>query len=537
MLRRLGDRGEGAISYLVIVLLVGAIAAAVTIVALPDSVSSKIQATVCDIARDNCDPGEGGNGGDGGDARPPQGGPPGQGDSPGAAPAGGLTPEEQEYQAAQDALTRAERDAQALENEWDEFDLLEEIARLGLDFIAGDIIACIENPNLGDCLWALIGLVPWGKIGKLLKSIPKVIKLIDRFLDLKRRLDKARKARKDARDRLDRAKDACDRLRRGRGGNSFPPGTPVLMADGTRRPIEHVRVGDHVWATDPNTGRSGPRPVTDRIVGFGTKELVDVTVDSDGLLGGPTALVTATANHPFWVPGTRDWIAAGSLVFGDGLATSNGRAAMVVDLNRYRRAQRVHNLTVAGFHTYHVGIGATEALVHNDPPSTPGGEGCDVPTPGGYQTPTRGTPEYDQRVDELAQDPSHQGQVGPKARREAEVGLELERRGDLKGPIRRAPKINGRDTGEFVDADGQHWDIKAWADTFPAGPRAGQPMPPGTRGRYSRADVENQIRHELSQNPPENVIVDPANMSPQALADVRSLVASHPEWQGKVIFL
>jgi len=34
----------------------------------------------------------------------------------------------------------------------------------------------------------------------------------------------------------------------------FPAGTPVLMADGTTRPIEDVAVGDHVACTDPDTG-------------------------------------------------------------------------------------------------------------------------------------------------------------------------------------------------------------------------------------------------------------------------------------------
>ena len=39
----------------------------------------------------------------------------------------------------------------------------------------------------------------------------------------------------------------------------FPAGTPVLMADGTTRPIEDVAVGDHVACTDPD---SSTRTVT-----------------------------------------------------------------------------------------------------------------------------------------------------------------------------------------------------------------------------------------------------------------------------------
>ncbi|MFI0351589.1 Hint domain-containing protein [Actinomadura sp. 9N407] len=430
---------------------------------------------------------------------------------------------------AREALAAAEQEAQDVEGEWDEFDLLAEIGKIGLDFLAGDIIACVEEPNLVDCLWALVGLVPWGKIGKLLKSIPKVIKLIDRFLDLKRRLDKARKARKDAKDRLDDALEACKNRK---GGNSFVPGTPVLMADGSRRPIEAVGVGDLVWASDPRTGRAGPFPVTALIAGQGVKHLVELTIDLDGWIGGPIARITATTNHPFWLP-SGGWTDAGDLMPGDVPATPDGRSVLVVDTLEYTRTGRVHNLTVDGPHTYYTTAGGVDLLVHNDPTPIPG-EACGVGS--GPGTPEPGTPEYQQRIDELSQDPSHVGKVTPQQIREAEVGLELERRGDLPGPIKRAPKINGKDTGEFVDANGQHWDIKGFTDIYQGGPKKGQPMPPNARGRYDRQEAISAINHELAQNPVEKVILDPKNLSPQALQDLRDLVASKPEWQGKVIF-
>src|SRR5690606_9822429 len=41
-------------------------------------------------------------------------------------------------------------------------------------------------------------------------------------------------------------------------GNSFVPGTLVLLADGTYAPIETITVGDDVWAFDPRTGTEGP---------------------------------------------------------------------------------------------------------------------------------------------------------------------------------------------------------------------------------------------------------------------------------------
>ncbi|WP_206475157.1 Hint domain-containing homing endonuclease, partial [Dietzia sp. KRD202] len=46
----------------------------------------------------------------------------------------------------------------------------------------------------------------------------------------------------------------------------FPAGTDVLMADGTTKHIEDVKVSDKVLATDPETGKTGPRTVTRLIV-------------------------------------------------------------------------------------------------------------------------------------------------------------------------------------------------------------------------------------------------------------------------------
>ncbi|WP_067830953.1 polymorphic toxin-type HINT domain-containing protein [Actinomadura kijaniata] len=532
MLRRFGDRGEGSLSYLTVILLIGAVLATVTVVAIPEKISAGISAGICRVTGDkNCGKPSG---------QRSTTAPTGPGSSPSGqsvtGPPGQETPERREYREALDALNKADTDLQQVEKEWNEFDLLKEIGKLGLDFIAGDIVNCLKNPNLSDCLWALLDVVPWGKLGKLLKSIPKAAKLLDRLMDLKRRLEKARDARKNAKKRVDDALDACKK--RQKPGSSFLPGTQVVMADGSRRPIERVRIGDLVWASDPATGRSGPREVTRRTTSSGLKNLSRLTVDLDGELGGETARITATANHPFRVAGADDWIDAGRLVFGDELATSNGDRVLVLDTHRRRSAGRVHNLTVADFHTYYVVAGNTEILVHNDPadPNKPDPNACSV-TPPAYQTPAKGTPEYQQRHDELSKDPAHNDKVSDKTRREAEVGLEMERRGVLPGPIKRAPKINGLDSGDFVDANGQHWDVKAFKDIFPAGRNKGQKMTDGQPGKYNRQEVEEDIKKELASNPPENVIIDPEHLSPEARKDLQSLVDSHPEWKGKVVFL
>jgi hypothetical protein len=48
--------------------------------------------------------------------------------------------------------------------------------------------------------------------------------------------------------------------------HSFVAGTAVLMADGSKKPINEVKVGDRVAATDPATGKAESREVVGTIV-------------------------------------------------------------------------------------------------------------------------------------------------------------------------------------------------------------------------------------------------------------------------------
>ncbi|MEV4811807.1 Hint domain-containing homing endonuclease [Micromonospora avicenniae] len=69
------------------------------------------------------------------------------------------------------------------------------------------------------------------------------------------------------------------------GCNSFVPGTRVLLADGSTKPIEQVQVGDKVLASDVESGDRQTRPVTALIPGEGVKHLYTITVDTDGGAG------------------------------------------------------------------------------------------------------------------------------------------------------------------------------------------------------------------------------------------------------------
>ncbi|WP_327349859.1 polymorphic toxin-type HINT domain-containing protein [Streptomyces sp. NBC_01321] len=148
--------------------------------------------------------------------------------------------------------------------------------------------------------------------------------------------------------------------------NSFVPGTKVLMADGSTKPIEEVKTGDKVVATDPETGERRIETVTAEIKGQGLKHLVKVTIDTDGKKGTKTAQVTATDGHPFWVPELGEWIKATDLHSGQWLQTSAGTYVQITAIERWTaQTAAVHNLTVSDLHTYYVLAGASPVLVHN----------------------------------------------------------------------------------------------------------------------------------------------------------------------------
>lgn len=137
------------------------------------------------------------------------------------------------------------------------------------------------------------------------------------------------------------------------------------MADGSSKPIEEVKIGDRVLATDPESGETKVREVTAEIKGQGLKHLVKVTIDTDGDKGDDTASVTATDGHPFWIPALHAWITATDLKAGEQLRTSAGELVQIDGVARWTQAATVRNLTVRDLHTYYVLAGATPVLVHN----------------------------------------------------------------------------------------------------------------------------------------------------------------------------
>lgn len=166
-----------------------------------------------------------------------------------------------------------------------------------------------------------------------------------------------------------------------------------------------------------------------------------------------------------------------------------------------------------------------------DPLNTSGGSAEPASTPDPQLTP--GTPEYDQYVNELAQDSAHGGQVTAKSLQEAKVAVQAEADGLVDGPLTR-PELGpgGEDQGDFVDGNGQRWDIKSSPDLRPstASQGAGTPIP----NPQSTQDFTEMINDSLADR--ENVLLDPDGMSAARLAQLQQVVADNPSWQGRVLW-
>ncbi|WP_406294602.1 HINT domain-containing protein [Embleya sp. NBC_00888] len=108
-----------------------------------------------------------------------------------------------------------------------------------------------------------------------------------------------------------------------------------------------------------------PRTVTAEITGTGDKTLVELTVDVDGTAGTQTDTLTATDNHPFWIPELGQWKNAADLKPGQWLQTSAGTWVQLTATRSWVEHRTVHNLTIGDLHTYYVLAGATPVLVHN----------------------------------------------------------------------------------------------------------------------------------------------------------------------------
>ncbi|MGW9458850.1 polymorphic toxin-type HINT domain-containing protein [Streptomyces globisporus] len=215
----------------------------------------------------------------------------------------------------------------------------------------------------------------WAKGAKLAK---RVVNLVGDLVGGAKDYWNASKAVGRAKDGLAKAKDslaaakkkAAKALKKGESGScpvspknhSFLPGTQVLLADGTTKPIEEIELGDDVVVTDPDSGETTVRDVVATITTENDKHFVDLTV---AVGSGTSESLVSTTTHPFWSVSEEDWVEAGDLRVGMTLRTSKGDTVTLEGVRSFDKRQRTHDLTISGIHTCYVLAGATPVLVHN----------------------------------------------------------------------------------------------------------------------------------------------------------------------------
>ncbi|MEV4078286.1 RHS repeat-associated core domain-containing protein [Nonomuraea fuscirosea] len=134
-------------------------------------------------------------------------------------------------------------------------------------FTSGDVAACGSTAInvLSSLAGGMVGKLavkyglPW-KWKKAYEIGKKVVQKASDAINAFKNWLKARDRLKAASNRLQAAIREC---------NSFAPGTKVVLADGTSKPIEQIRTGDQVLATDPQTGKTEAKPVIAIITGVG----------------------------------------------------------------------------------------------------------------------------------------------------------------------------------------------------------------------------------------------------------------------------
>ena len=144
-------------------------------------------------------------------------------------------------------------------------------------------------------------------------------------------------------------------VRHFKGCRCFIAGTLVLTAEGYKK-IEDIQVGDMVLAYDEQTGEQCYKPVL-QLFRNESKDWTSVTVS-----GGEE--IISTPGHKYYLPATKQWVAAEDLKKGTKVLLSDGSYGIVEAVKpiHYDKPQTTYNFEVADVHTYYVGNGV---LVHN----------------------------------------------------------------------------------------------------------------------------------------------------------------------------
>jgi Pretoxin HINT domain len=153
--------------------------------------------------------------------------------------------------------------------------------------------------------------------------------------------------------------------------HSFRGDTAVEMADGSRKPIEAIEMGDVVRATDPVAGTVFLRTVTFKHINLDF-DLLDLFVDTPA----GVRVIHTTVHHRFWNDTNGTWVEAADLVAGSRLLSGDGEEVVIVRTDSIIGSAVMYDLTVDETHTYRVYAGDVPVVVHNQ---TAGGAGRNDP--------------------------------------------------------------------------------------------------------------------------------------------------------------
>ncbi|MER8183398.1 RICIN domain-containing protein [Kitasatospora sp. NPDC094015] len=243
------------------------------------------------------------------------------------------------------------------------FKLAKAVIEAAAQSIAKDADECTRSNRTSPSCMVGLTFLPGGKAVKGAEMALQTDKAITTGVDI----DKVLAAVKGADIEAATASQLTRELEAAKGAfascaNSFPAGTAVLMGDGTRRPIEQIRVGDTVTATDPTTGATSAQRVENTIYTPDDREFTELTIAAPD---GTTSAITSTDHHPYWSQNAHHWRDAAVLAAGDTLRTSDGRTVRITGVRHWKTLQPAYNLTVNNVHTYYVVAGTTPVLVHN----------------------------------------------------------------------------------------------------------------------------------------------------------------------------
>lgn len=141
---------------------------------------------------------------------------------------------------------------------------------------------------------------------------------------------------------------------RGLGKSCFIAGTSIVTENGYV-PIEQIKIGDYVYAENPETGEKNLKLVKNTFISQ-TSKLIHLSVNDE--------IISTTPEHPFYV-WKKGWIQANELKIGDSLILFNGDKVAIssIELEILKNPQKVFNFEVEDYHTYYVG--KNSILVHN----------------------------------------------------------------------------------------------------------------------------------------------------------------------------